>query len=552
MIITLNIILFTFLVTFINLLTGFKRKSIFGCGLVGFSGQGKFSLPIIKVLLWHNSQTRGKDATGIFTPKSGIIKDVVEAKEFFKNEELNKIVEFESPVLAHVRKATVGNAKDPDSAHPWDFGNIVMMHNGTLDNYKELASQYNIEKYTVDSQVLGQAISKNFTDGKPFAVLNEYSGAAAVIVYHKERDSIFVYRDEDRTLFYGYVNDTEMYISSLEDILLGIGCKNVTSFEPFKVHEIKNGNIISKFTIKRKKANQNSVFRNIITKLSDIISFKYYNTIKFRLTSDYYSGFKRDMLDPKYLDGYWVRSKYDIKPAANAHELAQLTADKFYKIVRVISDKIVAATDDTGKQKHIYLDTLDYENFIPTVSDYVICQEVPTTNNGLKVGEMYEVLHHTFGLSDVVVRNHETNMNVGATIANFRLATISEINNYFKKDVSKSSSCQVIQLGPAKHVADDCDYTEVIEEPVQEASILDDVEEEVDKYELVFSKYIESLNLTNKAVRSIMKNVEDKKYEEALAELRVVNIFTEKCNDLDSEYILNVNENSLLNIDYAK
>ena len=548
MIITLNIILFTFLITFINLLSGGKRKNIFGCGLVGFSGQGKFSLPIIKVLLWHNSQTRGKDATGIFTPKSGIIKDVVEAKEFFKNEQLNKVVEFESPVLAHVRKATVGNAKDPDSAHPWDFGNIIMMHNGTLDNYKELAAKYNIEKYTVDSQVLGQAISKNFTDGKPFKVLNEYSGAAAVIVYHKERDSIFVYRDEDRTLFYGYINKTEMYISSLEDVLLGIGCENVTSFEPFKVHEIKNGKITNKFTIKRKKAAQNSVFRNVISKLTDIISFRYYNTTKFRLSSDYYSGFSRACLEAKYLDGYWVRSKYDINPAAEAVDLARLTTDKFYKVLRIFNDKLAVVVDDDGKQKHVYLDTLDFENFIPTAGDYVVCQEAPTTSNGLKAGELYEVLHHAFGMSEVVVRNHKTNMNVGATIANFRLATLAEINNYFKKDVSKNDSCQVIQLGPAKYT----DYTEVIEEPVEEASLVDDLEDDVDTYELIFAKYLESLNLTNKAIRSIMKNVENKNYQDALAELRAVNVFTEKCTDIDSAYILNVNENSLLNIDYAK
>src|SRR5690606_29170454 len=132
-------------------------------------------------------------------------------------------------LLGHVRKATVGNKDNPDSAHPWDFGDIVMMHNGTLEksNYESLASKYNIKNYSVDSQVLGYAIQDNFRTGEPFKVLTEYVGAAATIVYHKEKDSIFVYRDNERTLYRGYLNETELYISSIPEVLELMGCEEV-------------------------------------------------------------------------------------------------------------------------------------------------------------------------------------------------------------------------------------------------------------------------------------------------------------------------------------
>src|SRR5690606_37248331 len=187
---------------------GFKRQNILGCGLVGFSGKGEFNLIAIKTLLLYNSVVRkSTDATGLFTPSMGIVKDVKTPNEFFKIEKYSSLIEERNEVLmGHVRAATVGNKDNKEEAHPWDFGTIVMMHNGTLKNHEKLAEKYGLEKdsWKVDSQVLGAAIKKNFDNKEPFKVLSEYDGAAAIVVYHKERDSLFIYRDDKRTLAYGY------------------------------------------------------------------------------------------------------------------------------------------------------------------------------------------------------------------------------------------------------------------------------------------------------------------------------------------------------------
>lgn len=548
---TIQIFYFVLFVVLVNLITGFKKSNALNCGLVGFSGKDPFNINLIRTLLWHNSQTRGKDATGIFSPSNGVKKDVKEAKDFFRESDFKNFKEGDNLLLAHVRKATVGAKDNPDSAHPWDFGDIIMMHNGTLVNYEELAGKYNIDKYTVDSQVLGMAIQDNFKTGEPFKVLSEYTGAAATVVYHKERDSMFVYRDEERTLFRGYLNDTEMYISSIADILDVIGCTNITAFDPYKVYEFKEGKLISNFTIKRKKANQNNVIRLVVDTIKEFIFYKDFSAVKRMFNDNIYSGISRSICTSDMIVDYVLRASAYSNPGVSGG--AKITKDNFYKIHRIKDANTVWVTDDTKIQKEVSVQLFDTLNFIPTQGDYIKMVEIPVNNKeNLKLNELYEVVAHSYGSSSVIIRDHNKGFNLSVTPYSCRLATVEEIKNQFKnvEVTSGEISTKIIGFNREEKTEDIIDITD--------AKVVDikgdkpEEDESIDANELIVNQLALALVMLSEYLTETVVEASKNNYEDSLEKFKILATFAEKCSDFDNDYILNVNENSILNIQHAK
>ena len=86
----IGIIQLVTLITIINsiifLIKG-NNYSIFYCGIIGYSSAKKKypSLLKLRFLLYFNSVERGRDATGIFTPLTGIIKKAIAAREFIND-----------------------------------------------------------------------------------------------------------------------------------------------------------------------------------------------------------------------------------------------------------------------------------------------------------------------------------------------------------------------------------------------------------------------------------------------------------------------------------
>lgn len=557
----LEILYFVVFITVLNLITGFKKSNVFGCGLVGFSGTGSFDINVIRVLLWHNSLTRGKHATGIYNPSTGIIKDVKEAKDFFKSDHMKKLEIGDKVLMGHVRAATVGNASDPNSAHPWDFGDNIMMHNGTLKNYEELANKYNIKKedYSVDSQVLGMALQKNMQDSSAFKVLSEYIGAAAVIMYNKQSETLFVYRDTERPLFYGYLNNTEMYISSLEDILEIVGCTGIKPFEPFKIHQIKEGKIISRMHIKRRLATKNNVIGRVVDCVKQIINYVLYSSDKMTLIDDDFTGFDAKVIKAQYLENYTFRS---IVNTGDKIELAKLSKDKFYKVSKVIDEKWIDVIDDDHQIKKANVHMFDIRNFIPIKGSYV----VPLTNivhakGDFKVGELYEVLSFKYGQDNIILKNHATDNNICVTLKDVRKATDEEVRKYFKNN-SESDSC-VINFTNAVKVSDrdkiitlDKSNNTDIEDAVivDEDTPVDAALDSESVISLLFDNQHIALKLINEACIDIQSNFFKRPNLETHTDLIKLRMFTSKCVDPESNFLYNINENSYknLDIDYVK
>lgn len=544
-----ELLYFILFIVSINILTSFKRSNVLGCGLVGFSGSDdkSFNIGLIRTLLWHNSVTRGKHATGIFTPSMGIIKDAKEAKDFFKDDvKMSLLEENDSYLMGHVRHATVGDSSNADAAHPWDFEDIIMMHNGTLKNHEEIAKDYKIENkdWIVDSQVLGLAIKQNFKDNKPFKVLTEYIGAAAVVLYHKERKSLFVYRDEERTLFYGYLND-DIYISSLDDILNVIGCENIKAFEPYKVYEIKDGKVLNKVLIKRKKANKNNIIGNIVKTITSLIYYQWFSSDKVML-DDYYTGFHRSVMKSKLFENYQIPAK---ATTTSNSVFGKITRGNFYKMIRVIDEKKFIIKDDKGEEKEVSIDLFDYENYIPLPNSYVIAIDAPH-NTSLKKGEFYECLYHRFGFDAVIIRDHINNKNIYSTLSNFRIATEEEIKEYFK---SEPDTCTIVSIIPQTEQLmlpiEDSSEKEI---PLVDAEVIieeEDEDEAVDIRDLVITNMLTCFKHINEEIETILDgNINDLNVE--LEEsLRLISLVTEEASSSDFKFIANYNENTITNLE---
>lgn len=174
------------------------------------------------------NDTRGGDSCGIFIDGNveyGIDKTRL-FSNFYESSELLKNTTECSIALGHCRKASVG-AKTIAEAQPCVIRNndkieYVVIHNGTIFNYKELAAKYipnvNITNMT-DSQVLTQIF---YYTG--FDVLSEYIGAAAFVAvdYRGDTPKIYFWRGASKT-YSNSKEDTEerpLYLYKTETSLL--------------------------------------------------------------------------------------------------------------------------------------------------------------------------------------------------------------------------------------------------------------------------------------------------------------------------------------------
>ena len=191
--------------------------------------------------MW-NSLERGEDSTGIYSPKNGLKKCLLKGSEFVVSPDYN--IQLDNVFMAHVRSSTVGLATNVKNAHPFVRGNWILQHNGTLKNHWALARKYDLKyaDYDVDSDILAGSIEKT----NNFEPLGEIDGGAAVIIQNTERpNKLYVFRNNDRPLFYGMFEEG-MYISSIKESLELIHCKDIKEFDKDFLYTIQNGSIIKK------------------------------------------------------------------------------------------------------------------------------------------------------------------------------------------------------------------------------------------------------------------------------------------------------------------
>ena len=119
-------------------------------------------------------------------------------------------------VIGHNRAATLGTI-DEDTAHPFQHGDITMVHNGTVHDYrKDLGDLITAYAPVNDSDAIAYAL--NVAGWKE--VLPRLTGAYALAWWDKSEDKFFLARNSERPMhiaFADYAN--EMYYASEEGML---------------------------------------------------------------------------------------------------------------------------------------------------------------------------------------------------------------------------------------------------------------------------------------------------------------------------------------------
>ncbi|MBO5056016.1 MAG: glutamine--fructose-6-phosphate transaminase (isomerizing) [Lachnospiraceae bacterium] len=145
------------------------------CGIIGYTGTKKASEIMLDAL--ELLEYRGYDSAGIalsdeagrgtrITKCAGRVKDL---RALCEKEDVSGCCG-----IGHTRWATHGGVCD-ENAHPHRFGKVTVIHNGIIENYRQL-----IEKYELDGKLLSQtdsevvaAVLSRFYEGDPYSAIRK-------------------------------------------------------------------------------------------------------------------------------------------------------------------------------------------------------------------------------------------------------------------------------------------------------------------------------------------------------------------------------------------
>lgn len=195
------------------------------CGLVGVlsteinsyqHSYGKF----FKQALFADT-LRGFDSTGIFVMDTDkmdqpeVFKKAIAAPDFLQLARTNILLQDTKDwniMIGHNRHATKGGI-DHHTAHPFQVGDITLVHNGTIDNHRILP---NGNKFDVDSEAIADAINDIGIE----EVVKKISGAFTFIWHDKRNGSLNFVRNDERPLAFAKVKDKKTILMSSEANML--------------------------------------------------------------------------------------------------------------------------------------------------------------------------------------------------------------------------------------------------------------------------------------------------------------------------------------------
>lgn len=137
------------------------------CGIVGYVGEGKVQEVLLKGL--EKLEYRGYDSAGIFAVNHQ--REIFLTKVEGRIQDLKNKMTIDDSVsigIGHTRWATHGPATQAN-AHPHlsESGRLALVHNGVIENYKELKEEYLSDvvlKSQTDSEVIVALIEKIMID----------------------------------------------------------------------------------------------------------------------------------------------------------------------------------------------------------------------------------------------------------------------------------------------------------------------------------------------------------------------------------------------------
>ena len=190
------------------------------CGIIGVLGKSEVSPTIIETL--RRLEYRGYDSAGIATLDCGAITS---RRAVGKLSELEAVLATR-PVngtsgIGHTRWATHGAATE-DNAHPHIAGPVAVVHNGIIENFRELRDELTAKGVNfaseTDTEVVAQLCAYYIADGKSpqdavATTLSRLTGAFALAFLFEGEDDLLIAARRGSPLAIGH-GDGEMFIGS--------------------------------------------------------------------------------------------------------------------------------------------------------------------------------------------------------------------------------------------------------------------------------------------------------------------------------------------------
>jgi glutamine---fructose-6-phosphate transaminase (isomerizing) len=190
------------------------------CGIVGILGKEPVALNIVEAL--RRLEYRGYDSAGVATLEQGRIERR-RAPGKLKNlsEKLAQQPMMGVTGIGHTRWATHGAANE-DNAHPHTAGDVVIVHNGIIENFRELKEELAEHKVVfqtqTDTEVVAHLLAVERQKGtKPVeavaAVLPRLRGAFAFAILFKDEPDLLIGARQGSPLAIGH-GDGENFLGS--------------------------------------------------------------------------------------------------------------------------------------------------------------------------------------------------------------------------------------------------------------------------------------------------------------------------------------------------
>ncbi|WOK37314.1 glutamine--fructose-6-phosphate transaminase (isomerizing) [Sphingomonas sp. C3-2] len=190
------------------------------CGIIGILGQGDVAGRLVDGL--RRLEYRGYDSAGVCTINNGALdRRRAEGKLNNLAEKLAANPLPGSSGIAHTRWATHG-APTEDNAHPHVVGDVTLVHNGIIENFKPLRDELIAEgrhfASQTDTEVVGHLVAREIERGATpeqavAAVLPRLHGAFALAIMFREYPDLLIGARLGAPLVVGY-GEGENYLGS--------------------------------------------------------------------------------------------------------------------------------------------------------------------------------------------------------------------------------------------------------------------------------------------------------------------------------------------------
>src|SRR6476660_2723174 len=190
------------------------------CGIVGILGNNRVAGQLVNAL--KRLEYRGYDSSGVATLEKGVLgRRRAEGKLRALETRLEREPLGGTVGIGHTRWATHGRPTE-DNAHPHATDLVAVVHNGIIENFRELRERLTKKgcKFVseTDTEAVAHLVSQEMKDGKSPAdavasALKQLRGAFALVFLFTGKDDLLIGARKGSPLAIGY-GKGEMYFGS--------------------------------------------------------------------------------------------------------------------------------------------------------------------------------------------------------------------------------------------------------------------------------------------------------------------------------------------------